>query len=153
LIKIITCILYCRYTGTTSRVLNLSSYNYLGFAESEGPCIEDVVQRIKDDGVSSCSGRRDLGIILNMVIFVSILLLGNTNVLKELEALTARFVGKDDAMVFGMGFATNSGNIPSLMGKVSLKCYAVYYGEVDTLKTHYHVLYVYIKNFAYSVGG
>jgi len=38
--------------------------------------------------------------------------------LKEFEALTARFVGKDDAMVFGMGFATNSGNIPSLMGKV-----------------------------------
>jgi len=38
--------------------------------------------------------------------------------LKELEALTARFVGKEDAMVFGMGFATNSGNIPSLMGKV-----------------------------------
>jgi len=43
---------------------------------------------------------------------------GTTNQLKELEALTARFVGKDDAMVFGMGFATNSGNIPSLMGKV-----------------------------------
>jgi len=38
--------------------------------------------------------------------------------LKELEAITARFVGKDDAMVFAMGFATNSGNIPSLMGKV-----------------------------------
>jgi len=38
--------------------------------------------------------------------------------LKELEALIAQFVGKEDAMVFGMGFATNSGNIPSLMGKV-----------------------------------
>ena len=43
---------------------------------------------------------------------------GCSSVLKELEALTARFVGKEDAMVFGMGFATNSGNIPSLMGKV-----------------------------------
>ncbi|XP_065919424.1 serine palmitoyltransferase 2-like isoform X2 [Dysidea avara] len=91
-----------KYPGTTSKVLNLGSYNYLGFAESGGPCVEDVVQRIKDDGVSSSSSRKDLG---------------TTVLLKELEALTARFVGKDDAMVFGMGFATNSGNIPSLMGK------------------------------------
>ena len=43
---------------------------------------------------------------------------GTSSQLKELEALTARFVGKEDAMVFGMGFATNSANIPSLMGKV-----------------------------------
>ena len=50
------------------------------------------------------------------------LILGTTVLLKELEALTARFVGKDDAMVFGMGFATNSGNIPSLMGKVLCLC-------------------------------
>lgn len=49
---------------------------------------------------------------------------GTNVLLKELEALTARYVGKDDAMVFGMGFATNSGNIPSLMGKVLL--YVVY---------------------------
>ncbi|XP_065919421.1 serine palmitoyltransferase 2-like isoform X2 [Dysidea avara] len=88
--------------GTTSKVLNLGSYNYLGFAESGGPCMEGVVQRIKNDGVSSCSSRKDLG---------------STTVLKELEALTARFVGKESAMVFGMGFATNSGNIPSLMGE------------------------------------
>ena len=51
----------CRYPGTTSKVLNLGSYNYLGFAESGGPCVEDVVQRIKDDGVSSSSSRKDLG--------------------------------------------------------------------------------------------
>lgn len=30
----------------------------------------------------------------------------------------ARFVGKPAAMIFGMGFATNSMNIPALMGKV-----------------------------------
>ena len=53
--------LLCRYPGTTSKVLNLGSYNYLGFAESGGPCVEDVVQRIMDDGVSTCSFRKDLG--------------------------------------------------------------------------------------------
>ena len=53
-------------------------------------------------------------------IITNSLLSGTTCLLKELEALTARFVGKEDAMVFGMGFATNSANIPSLMGKVCI---------------------------------
>ncbi|XP_015749265.1 PREDICTED: serine palmitoyltransferase 2-like, partial [Acropora digitifera] len=38
----------------------------------------------------------------------------------ELETLVARFVGKPAAMVFGMGFATNSTNIPTLVGKKDL---------------------------------
>lgn len=33
----------------------------------------------------------------------------------ELERLTARFLGVEDAIVFGMGFATNSLNIPALL--------------------------------------
>lgn len=33
----------------------------------------------------------------------------------ELERLTAKFVGVEDAIVFGMGFATNSLNIPALL--------------------------------------
>ena len=52
-----------RYPGTVTKVLNLGSYNYLGFAETSGPCIEDVVQKINDDGVGSCSCRNDLGIV------------------------------------------------------------------------------------------
>ena len=43
---------------------------------------------------------------------------GTLDVHKKLEALVARFVGKPAALVFGMGFATNSMNIPALMGKV-----------------------------------
>lgn len=35
----------------------------------------------------------------------------------ELEKLTAKFLGVEDAIVFGMGFATNSLNIPSLVSK------------------------------------
>lgn len=33
----------------------------------------------------------------------------------ELEALTAQFLGTEDAIVFGMGFATNALNLPSLL--------------------------------------
>lgn len=39
---------------------------------------------------------------------------------KELEEITAKFLGVEDAITFGMGFATNALNIPSLMTKDSL---------------------------------
>lgn len=43
---------------------------------------------------------------------------GNLDRHEELEKLTARFLGVESAMAFGMGFATNSMNIPALAGKV-----------------------------------
>lgn len=36
---------------------------------------------------------------------------------EELETLTARFLGVEDAIAFGMGFATNALNLPSLLSK------------------------------------
>ena len=48
------------------------------------------------------------------------LLSGTLAIHNELEGLVARFVGKPAAMVFGMGFATNSANIPALVGKGDL---------------------------------
>lgn len=36
----------------------------------------------------------------------------------ELEKCVADFLGKEDAIVFGMGYATNSAILPVLMGKV-----------------------------------
>lgn len=43
---------------------------------------------------------------------------GTLDIHKELERMVAKFVGKPAALVFGMGFATNSMNIPALVGKV-----------------------------------
>ena len=51
---------------------------------------------------------------------MSFLLLGTLDIHSELEAVVARFVGKPAAMVFGMGFATNACNIPTLVGKGDL---------------------------------
>jgi serine palmitoyltransferase len=34
---------------------------------------------------------------------------------QELEELVARFVGKEEAIVFNMGYATNSTTIPALV--------------------------------------
>ena len=45
---------------------------------------------------------------------------GTTSLHKELETLVARYVGKPAAMVYGMGFATNSTTLPALIGQVSL---------------------------------
>jgi 7-keto-8-aminopelargonate synthetase-like enzyme len=43
---------------------------------------------------------------------------GTTKLHTELEELVARFVGKPAAVVFGMGYVTNSATIPCLIGKV-----------------------------------
>lgn len=47
---------------------------------------------------------------------------GNLDIHRELETRIAEFCGQEDAMMYGMGFATNALNIPTLMGKVSLLC-------------------------------
>jgi len=36
-----------------------------------------------------------------------------------LERVIAKFVGKPAAMVYGMGYATNSTTLPALIGKVA----------------------------------
>ena len=48
-------------------------------------------------------------------------LAGNLRIHQELEQLVASFLGVEACMAFGMGFATNSMNIPALVGKVRLK--------------------------------
>lgn len=90
------------FTGTETPCVNLGSYNYLGFAESSGPCAEESINTLKQYGCASCSSRLELG---------------SMPIHDELEKLTARFLGVEDAIVFGMGFATNALNLPSLLSK------------------------------------
>ncbi|KAI8850877.1 pyridoxal phosphate-dependent transferase [Chytridium lagenaria] len=89
-------------TGTTREVLNLSSYNYLGFAQGEGPCADAVQDTVNALGVSSGSTRMEAG---TMALH------------EDAEKLVARFMGKEAAMIVSMGFATNSTTIPGLVGK------------------------------------
>lgn len=99
----------CNYTqiypGTKTRALNISSYNYLGFAQARGGCADAVEESIKRYGVSACGSRLE----------------GGSNEFHLMaEALVARFVGMEDALISSMGFATNSTFIPALVGKGSL---------------------------------
>lgn len=41
---------------------------------------------------------------------------GSMEIHQKLESLVAEFLGVDDAITFGMGFATNVLNLPSLLG-------------------------------------
>ncbi|KAL5463711.1 hypothetical protein EMCRGX_G032636 [Ephydatia muelleri] len=92
-------------TGTITHTMNLGSYNYLGFGECRGRCAEAATRATYEYGVGCCSSRRDLGTL---------------DIHKVLEAKVAKFLHKDDAIIFGMGFATNSTNLPALLGKGSL---------------------------------
>ncbi|XP_029341627.1 serine palmitoyltransferase 2 isoform X2 [Acyrthosiphon pisum] len=70
---------------TKSTFLNLGSYNYLGFAQNEGPCADDTKDIIKKYGWAVNSSRQELG---------------TNNLHLELEQLIAAFLGVDDAIVF-----------------------------------------------------
>jgi serine palmitoyltransferase len=89
-------------TGTYTETLNMSSYNYLGFAQSEGPCADAVEETVKKYGVAAASPRADSG---------------TSDLTVEVEREIAKFVGKPAAMVFSMGFSTNSTTFPALVGK------------------------------------
>lgn len=50
-----------RYTGTSSRVINFGSYNYLGFSQNKGPCAEAVEKSVNELGNAICASRQELG--------------------------------------------------------------------------------------------
>jgi serine palmitoyltransferase len=89
-------------TGTRRRALNISSYNYLGFAQAHGGCADAVEDGLRRYGVSACGARLECG---------------TTDLHLQAEALVAKFVGTEDAIIASMGFATNSTTLPALVGK------------------------------------
>ncbi len=89
-------------TGTYTETLNMSSYNYLGFAQSEGPCADAVEECVRRYSLSYCSPRMDAG---------------TSDLALEVEREIAAFVGKPAAMVFSMGFVTNASSFQALVSK------------------------------------
>ncbi|KAI0795575.1 pyridoxal phosphate-dependent transferase [Abortiporus biennis] len=92
-------------TGTKTRALNISSYNYLGFAQGNGACTDAVEEAVKRYGVCALGTRLEAGTL---------------DLHQQAESLVARFMGMEDALIASMGFATNSTIIPALVGKGSL---------------------------------
>lgn len=94
-----------KLTGGSTTCLNLGSYNYLGFASSDEYCTPRVLKTLESSGWSTCSPRSTMGTL---------------RIHHDLEKVVADFIGVEEAITFGMGFATNSFVIPALMGKGSL---------------------------------
>lgn len=92
-----------RKTGELVNTINLGSYNYLGFADTE-PTASDstndtITETIKRYGIGTASCSNELG---------------TTRIVNELEKTVASFLGVEEVIVFGMGFATNSTNIAAI---------------------------------------
>ncbi|CAN8069465.1 unnamed protein product [Agarophyton chilense] len=92
-------------TGRVTRCLNLGSYNYLGYAEVPGGVHTSVTDAMEQCGVAAC----DVSIST-----------GRSVLVRKLERTVADFLDKPDAIVVGMGFATNSQIIPAIVGKGDL---------------------------------
>ncbi|ORX46768.1 PLP-dependent transferase [Hesseltinella vesiculosa] len=91
-----------KLTGTSTDCINFASYNYLGFAQAEGPCADAVEEAVRKYGISTPAVRSEAGTL---------------DLHAQLERKVAEFVGKEDAIVVSMGFATNSTTIPALVSK------------------------------------
>lgn len=99
---------FCRtfhLTGGKTRALNISAYNYLGFAQSVGECADNVSLGLDRYGISS--GGTRLGV-------------GQLDLQRQAELMVARFLHQEDAMLISMGFATNSTTIPAIAGPGTL---------------------------------
>jgi len=86
-------------TGETKRCVNFASYNYLGFGGSDEHCTPAAWAEVLEHGFSA-AGTRTEG--------------GTLPVHRELECEVAEFLGKEDSLVLGMGFATNATILPAL---------------------------------------
>ena len=92
-------------TGRALRVLNLGSYNYLGFAAQDPFCTPAALAALEAHGVAACASRADGG---------------GAPLHAELEATLAAFLGKEAAVTCAMGFATNSAFLPAIAGAGTL---------------------------------
>ncbi len=87
--------------GVKSKVVNLSSYNYLGLA-THPEVVEAAIKALRDYGTGACG---------------SPLLSGMTDMHKELEHKLAAFTGREDCILFNSGFAGGMGTLTGLLRK------------------------------------
>lgn len=92
-------------TGRKRRALNVSAYNYLGFAQSHGECADNVETGLDLYGISSGGAR--LGV-------------GTLDLQVQAEKMVAAYLQQEDAMLVSMGYATNSTTIPAIAGPGTL---------------------------------
>ncbi|KAI6242076.1 Aminotransferase domain containing protein [Aphelenchoides fujianensis] len=103
-----------KFTGVERRVINLGSYNYLGFSHKEGPCAEAAACAIDQQGLGTCATGDEAGKRLSCS---SNRMCGAQ---RELELQIARYLRTEDAICFPMGFGVNTQVIPALADENTL---------------------------------
>src|SRR2546427_7081044 len=93
-----------RYDGKSQPVINLGSYNYLGLANHPA-VIAAAHEALKTHGLGACG---------------SPMLSGMTDLHRELERRVAKFLGREDAMLFNSGFGGALGTISGLLRKTDV---------------------------------
>ncbi|KAL6122406.1 LCB2b [Nucleospora cyclopteri] len=89
-----------KITGKKIDCLNFASYNYLGFSTNQGEIVGSDIKTVYED----------LDIISDLPPIAY-----KNEIIKNLEMELAAFLGKEDAVVFQMGYGTNALNIPVIM--------------------------------------
>src|SRR5213595_2490025 len=90
-----------RYDGKSQRVINLCYYNYLGLA-NHPDVIAAAHEALNTHGLGACG---------------SPMLSGMTDLHRELESRIAKFLDREDAMLFNSGFGGALGTISGLLRK------------------------------------
>jgi 8-amino-7-oxononanoate synthase len=92
------------YGGKARPVINLCSYNYLGLANHPEVLVA-AHQALRTHGMGACG---------------SPMLSGMTDLHRELERRVAKFLGREDAMLFNSGFGGALGTISGLLRKTDV---------------------------------
>ncbi|OAV93280.1 hypothetical protein PTTG_00892 [Puccinia triticina 1-1 BBBD Race 1] len=94
-----------QYTHQLHQALNISSYNYLGFAQSQGYVTDRVERTLHQESVSVGGARQDVGTLARHI---------------RCEKLISQFLGVQETMLISQGFATNSTTFPAIAAKGTL---------------------------------
>ena len=92
------------YGGKPRPVINLCSYNYLGLANHPEVLVA-AHEALRTHGLGSCG---------------SPMLSGMTDLHRELERRVAKFLGREDAMLFNSGFGGALGTISGMLRKTDV---------------------------------
>ena len=93
-----------RYDGKSRSVINLCSYNYLGLA-NHPDVVAAAHHALDTHGLGACG---------------SPMLSGMTDLHRELEARIAKFLNREDAMLFNSGFGGALGTVSGLLRKTDV---------------------------------
>ena len=54
------------FTGNKITTINLGSYNYLGFANNNGPIADNVIESIRENGLATASSTQEFGMFVDI---------------------------------------------------------------------------------------